>query len=97
MCALIDYLADCYTLYADSALAAMNFWRNIAAASFPLFTDHLYAKLGIHGAGSLVAGIATLLAIIPFMAFRYGNRLRQRSRFTKDLKALQALSKSDRV
>lgn len=85
----VDYLSDCYTLYASSALAAMNFWRNVSAASFPLFTDVLYAKMGIHGAGSLVAGIATLLAIIPFVAFRYGKRLRAKSRFAKTMADVQ--------
>lgn len=67
----------------------MNFWRNIIGAAFPLFTDQLYDTLGIHGAGSLVAGLATLLAIIPFLAFRYGNRLRRNSRFARDMAALQ--------
>lgn len=67
----------------------MNFWRNLTGAAFPLFTDQLYNSLGIHGAGSLVAGIATLLAVIPFLAFRYGNRLRRNSKFAKEMAALQ--------
>ena len=82
-------MADSYTLYSASAISAMNFWRNIAAASFPLFTDQIYDKLGIQGAGSLVAGLATLLAIIPFVAFRYGNRLRRKSRYAQKMSKMQ--------
>ncbi|KAK9894249.1 MFS general substrate transporter [Cystobasidium minutum MCA 4210] len=86
---VFNYLADSYTVYAASALSAMNFWRNITGAAFPLFTDRLYDTLGIHGAGSLVAGIATLLAVIPFIAFRYGHKLRRNSKFAKEMAALQ--------
>lgn len=48
---------------------------------FPLFTDQIYAKLGIQGAGSMVGGIALALACIPFVLFIYGSRLRARSTF----------------
>lgn len=68
----------------------MNVWRNLVGAAFPLFSDQLYGTLGIHGAGSLVAGLATLLAVIPFIAYRYGGVLRRRSKFAKDMAALQA-------
>jgi hypothetical protein len=71
----------------------MNFWRNIIGAAFPLFSDRLYENLGIHGAGSLVAGCATLLAVIPFLAFWYGGRLRRGSRFAREMAALQIVYK----
>ena len=60
-------------------LSTVNFWRNIMAASFPLFAIQVYKNLGIRGAGSLVAGIATALAPLPFIAFYFGSSLRARS------------------
>lgn len=48
---------------------------------FPLFTDQIYSKLGVQGAGSMVGGIAIALACIPFVLFIYGSRLRARSTF----------------
>lgn len=75
----------------------MNFWRNISAASFPLFTDSLYARMGIHGASTFVAGIATILAIIPFVAFRYGQRLRAKSRFAKTMADIKRKVEASRV
>lgn len=58
-----------------------SFLRNVVGAMFPLFTDQIYAKLGIQGAGSMVGGIALALACIPFVLFIYGSRLRARSTF----------------
>lgn len=52
---------------------------------FPLFTYRMYAKFGIQGAGSLAAGVGTLLAVTPFVLFKYGDRLRARSKFATEL------------
>jgi hypothetical protein len=70
----------------------MNVCRNTLGAVFPLFGAQVYDSLGIHGAGSLVAGIATALSVVPFLALVYGNRLRSRSRFAKELARLEAAS-----
>lgn len=84
-----NYLADSYTLYAASALAAMNVCRNTLGAIVPLFGTNVYDALGVHGAGSLVAGIATLLSLVPFLIFKYGSRLRARSKFAKELAQIE--------
>jgi len=76
------YVTAGYTLYAASALAALNLGRNLVAAAVPLFGNQVYEKLGIHGAGSLVAGLATVLALVPFIIFKYGSWLRSRSKFS---------------
>ncbi|SCZ90260.1 BZ3500_MvSof-1268-A1-R1_Chr1-3g01876 [Microbotryum saponariae] len=86
--AVFSYLADSYTLYASSAL--------LVGAVFPLFTDSLYDRLGIQGAGGLTSGLATLLSVTPFVLFIYGARLRARSPFAQELermkRAAQALA-----
>lgn len=84
-----NYLADSYTLYAASALAAMNVCRNTLGAVVPLFGTNVYDALGVHGAGSLVAGIATLLSLVPFLIFKFGARLRARSKFAKELARIE--------
>ena len=55
----------------------------------PLFGSQVYSALGIHGAGSLIAGLATLLGLVPFLIVRYGGRLRARSRFAKEMDELE--------
>jgi DHA1 family multidrug resistance protein-like MFS transporter len=41
----------------------------------------MFNSLGVGGGGSLIAGIACLLAPIPFLFYKYGEGLRKRSRF----------------
>lgn len=72
----------------------MNVWRNVVGAVFPLFGVQTYDALGIHGAGSLVAGIATLLALVPIVAYKYGGRLRAQSRYAKELLARENEAKN---
>lgn len=86
-----DFLADSYTLYASSALSILNVWRNLLGAAFPLFCADMYSALGVQGAGSLVAGLSTLVSIIPFIGFHYGARLRANSRFAKEMAARELL------
>jgi len=68
-------------MYAASALAANTICRSAAGSAAPLFTDFMFEAMGVGGAGSLIAGIACLLAPIPFVFYRYGEPIRKRSKF----------------
>jgi hypothetical protein len=80
-----SYIADAYLIYASSALSAMSFVRNCVASVFPLFTPQMYDRLGVQGAAGLTAGLGTLLAVTPFVLFKYGAGLRSRSPFAIEL------------
>jgi len=41
----------------------------------------MFDSLGIGGGGSLIAGVACLLAPIPFIFYKYGKPIRERSKF----------------
>lgn len=41
----------------------------------------MFHALGVGGGGSLVAGVATLLAVVPFVFYKYGKAIRIRSKF----------------
>jgi len=75
----IPYLIDCYHMTAASALAAGMASRALVGSVFPLFTLQMYHALTVQGATSLLAGIACLLAPIPFIFRVYGARMRERS------------------
>lgn len=77
----LNYLADSYLLFAASAIAANTVCRSAAGAAAPLFTEQMFEALGVGPAGSLIAGVACLLAPIPFLFYRYGAEIRKRSRF----------------
>ncbi|KAH8999675.1 MFS general substrate transporter [Lactarius hatsudake] len=87
------YLVDTYLKYAASALAAHTVIRSLAGAAFPLFSTQMFVKLGINWAGTLLGGIALILAPIPFLFYKYGHRIRTSSYFAPclDLKVAEFL------
>lgn len=86
--AYLNYITDSYLMFAASALAANTICRSACGAAAPLFTDYMFSAMGVGGGGSLIAGVACLLAPIPFVFYRYGEPIRKRSRFapTEDKK-----------
>ena len=85
----VNYIVDTYTVYAASAIAANTIARYAFAASVPLFTDQMFAAMGIGGGGSLIAGCAALLAPVPFVFWKYGKRIRARSKYTQRVEPAQ--------
>ncbi|KAH8196472.1 hypothetical protein TruAng_009370 [Truncatella angustata] len=77
----LNYLVDAYLMYAASAIAANTVARSACGASAPLFTGYMFDALGVGGGGSLIGGVATLLAVIPFAFYKYGAGIRRRSKF----------------
>ncbi len=81
-CVLVGYLTDAYTTYASSAFASLSFLRSVLSAVFPLFAHSLY-RLGSNSATSILAGVATIFCISPFVMIRYGEKIRGVSRFAR--------------
>ncbi|OJJ07888.1 hypothetical protein ASPVEDRAFT_178807 [Aspergillus versicolor CBS 583.65] len=77
----LNYLVDCYLMYAASAIAANTIARSACGAAAPLFTNQMFTAMGIGGGGSLIGGVATVLGIIPFLFYKYGKQIRVRSKF----------------
>ena len=83
--AVFNYLADTYHRYASSAIAAKSFCRNMFGGAFPLVTGPLYVNLGFGSAGSLLAGIAFGLTLVPWVLVLYGPSIRRRSKFANEI------------
>lgn len=77
----LNYLTDSYLMFAASALAANTVARSACGAAAPLFTQYMFNALGVGGGGSLIGGVAALLAIIPFAFYKHGGAIRERSSF----------------
>ncbi|RPB17190.1 MFS general substrate transporter [Morchella conica CCBAS932] len=76
------YLVDVYhALNGASAMAANGLLRYTFGAVFPLFTVQMYRGLGIPWAGSLLGFFSLLLLPIPWVLFRWGDKIRQRSSY----------------
>ncbi|KAF2156340.1 MFS general substrate transporter [Myriangium duriaei CBS 260.36] len=76
-----NYLVDSYQHLAASALAAKTFIRSFWGAAVVLFTTQMYDRLGYEWASTLLAFIALACCAIPFLFYRYGARIRQRSHY----------------
>lgn len=77
----LNYLVDTYLAYAASAIAANTIARSACGAAAPLFTNQMFHALGIGGGGSLIGGVATVLAVILFLFYKYGRAIRIRSKY----------------
>ena len=75
------YLVDAFTVYAASALAANTILRSLAGALLPLAGRSMYNTLGLGWGNSLLAFIALAGAPIPWVFWRWGERIRKSERF----------------
>ncbi|ETI26664.1 hypothetical protein G647_10324 [Cladophialophora carrionii CBS 160.54] len=78
----INYIIDCYGFYSNSAIAINTFIRSIAGAGFPLFAPAMYHNLGVAWATSLLGFLCLVFFPVPVLFYKYGSRIRERSRFT---------------
>nr|CAD32176.1 multidrug resistant protein [Hapsidospora chrysogena] len=76
-----NYLVDSYQHQAASALAAKTFIRSFWGAGVVLFTKQMYSRLGDQWASSLIAFLALACCAIPFLFWKYGARIRARSKY----------------
>lgn len=78
---LMNYLIECYLLFAASAMAANTMMRSLFAAAFPLFSRQMFQNMGTNWAGLLLGLVAAVLAPVPFLFSIYGKKLRAKSKF----------------
>jgi hypothetical protein len=76
-----NYLVDSYQHQAASALAAKTCIRSFWGAGVVLFTAQMYDRLGDQWASTLLAFISLACCGIPFVFWRYGAKIRERSKY----------------
>lgn len=80
-----NYMAQCYGMYAASALATNAVARSLMGAVMPLVGKPMYATLGPNWAGTLLGLLMVVLAPIPFVFYRYGGRIREKSTLIRNM------------
>jgi hypothetical protein len=70
------YNIDAYTIFAASALAANTVVRSVMASVLPLAAPKMYKALGYGWGNSLLAFLAMLMVPMPYVFYRWGERLR---------------------
>lgn len=79
----INFLVDCYGLYAASAVSANTMLRSLMGAGLPFAAPPMFNSLGIGPAGSILGAIAALALPVPFIFMRYGATIRSYSKFAQ--------------
>lgn len=81
--AALNYLVDTFQAYAASAVAANTFLRSCFAGAFPLVVGPLYHNIGVGPGSSITGGFAALLIPVPFVFYKYGKRIRAKSKWSR--------------
>lgn len=77
----LNYIIDCYLLYAASALAGNTFLRSAFGAAFPLFARQMFTHMHIKWAGTLLGCVAVVMIPVPFLFYYFGEKLRDKSKY----------------
>lgn len=92
-----NYLAGAYGYYAASALAGNAVMRSIFGATLPLAGPSMYAALTPQWAGTLLGLMEVVLIPIPFVFYKYGDRIRAKSPVIKQMREEQAKNDKKRA
>lgn len=80
-----NYLAGAYGVFAASAIAGNSVLRSVIGGCLPLAGPAMYARLGPQWAGTLLGCLELLIVPIPFVFYRYGGRIREKSRLIGEM------------
>ncbi|KKK11966.1 putative MFS multidrug transporter [Aspergillus rambellii] len=74
-----NYLAGSYGVYAASAMAGNSVVRSVLGGVLPLVGSYMYDALGPNWAGTLLGLLEVAIIPIPFVFYKYGYRIRNKS------------------
>ncbi|KAH6682497.1 major facilitator superfamily domain-containing protein [Halenospora varia] len=87
-----NYLAGSYGIYSASALAGNAVFRSAIGGTLPLAGPSMYAKLSPHWAGTLLGLLQVALIPIPFVFYKWGDKIRAKSPLIKQMREDQERS-----
>lgn len=82
-----NYLAGSYGIYAASALAGNSVVRSFIGGTLPLAGPSMYAAMTPQWAGTLLGLVQVALIPIPFVFYKWGDKIRARSPLIKQMRA----------
>ncbi|KAJ5497298.1 Major facilitator superfamily domain general substrate transporter [Penicillium fimorum] len=74
------YIIFVYLQYAASALGFMTFTRYVIAGALSPASVKMYENIGPHWSVTIVGILATILAPIPYVLYKYGHKVRAMSK-----------------
>jgi len=91
-----NYLTFSYGIYAASALAGNSLVRSILGGIMPLIATYMYNNLGPNWAGTLLGLLEVACIPIPFVFWKYGHKIREKSEFIRSMQRDQSKLKGKR-
>ncbi|TKA36791.1 hypothetical protein B0A54_11662 [Friedmanniomyces endolithicus] len=82
----LNYIVDAYEVFAASAMGAASCSRSLFGVILPFAARPMYSRLGIGWACSVLGFLSLVMALIPFVFIRFGDRIRANSKFCQQLK-----------
>lgn len=80
MC-VVTYFIDAHPLYEASATAALTAVRSLIGALVPLFGRSMYDALDLGWGNSLLGFLSLATCPLPWIFFKYGERIRTNPKF----------------
>lgn len=74
------YIIFVYQQYAASALGFMTFARYVISGALTPASVKMYENLGPHLSLTISAAVATVMAPVPFVLYKYGHSIRAMSK-----------------
>ncbi|KAL4765790.1 putative MFS transporter [Aspergillus foveolatus] len=71
-----NYIIDCYTSMANSAMGVNGSMRSVFGAVFPLFASQVVEKLGVAKTTSILGCVCVALVPVPVCFWFWGERIR---------------------
>ncbi|KAF7864105.1 hypothetical protein EAF04_007070 [Stromatinia cepivora] len=84
MVPLMAYVVDAFGLYSASALTAVLITRCLTSTFLPLVVGPLTDELGYGWGFMIISGVCLVVAPVPLLVMRYGEKWRQWSTYTRD-------------
>lgn len=83
--AISDFTVESYGPMASSAVTGQSFARENLCGLLSLFAVRFYEDLGSQWASTILAILATVMGTFPFIFYKYGPRIRERSPYAQEL------------
>lgn len=84
-----NYLVYSYGIYAASAMAGNAVVRSVLGSTLPLAGNAMYTTLGANWAGTLLGLLEVAIIPIPFIFYRYGGKIREKSALIRNMREIE--------
>lgn len=91
-----NYLVHSYGIYAASAMAGNAVVRSLLGGTLPLAGHPLYDALGANWAGTLLGLLEVAIIPIPFIFYKYGYKIREKSTLIREMREIEARQEAKR-